>query len=81
MRKFVFSYNRRLLRGCYAILLCLILFIPASVRAATDGYILTDPIANTYTGRAGARQLIESLKYPDLPEDSVSIDAVIRGTV
>lgn len=49
--------------------------------AKTDGYIYSDPVANTYAGRAEASQLISNLRFTDMPADISSQDAIVRSGV
>lgn len=61
-------------------LVCSLLFSTA-VYAKTDGYIYSDPVSNTYTGRAEGARLISNLRFTDLPGDAASQDAVVRSGV
>ena len=53
--------------------------IPLSASAKTDDFIFTDPIANTYIGRAEASDLIANLDFSDLPASFWAKDAVVRN--
>lgn len=44
-----------------------------------DGFIVTDPVDNTYTGRPQASRLINQIQFTDLPSDARTQDAIIRG--
>ena len=62
------------------IILSLILtLVPSLICAETDDFIFTDPIANTYTGRIEAAEMIENLAFRDLPSAFWAMDAIVRG--
>jgi len=78
--------NRKILTRVLAFMLAVAVAIPTVAFAAFpsgtlrgDGFILTDPVANTYTGRPLADRLINQLQFTDLPENPNDQDAIIRG--
>ena len=81
------TYNRkRLLTKAIALALVAIFAIPTVVFAnfqhgtlRGDGFALTDPVDNTYTGRALTNRLIAQLQFTDLPANPLDQDAIIRG--
>ncbi|MCL2399753.1 MAG: S-layer homology domain-containing protein [Defluviitaleaceae bacterium] len=45
----------------------------------TDGYIMSDPVVDTFTGRQEGAQLIGNLQFTDMPADPTAQDAIIRS--
>ena len=68
------------MRKSRLIILSLILaLVPTLSYAETDDFIFTDPIANTFTGRIEAAEMIENLTFRDLPNTFWAMDAIVRG--
>lgn len=63
-----------------AAVLGLILLIPAQlVYARTDDFIFSDPVMNTFSGHREGAQLINNLRFTDMPGDHGARDAIIRS--
>ena len=80
-------YNRKILKRVVALALAALVVLPTIAFAAFpqstlrgDGFALTDPVANTYTGRTQASRLVSQLQFTDLPSDNAAQDAIIRGS-
>ncbi len=52
--------------------------LASSVAGATDEFIFTDPVANTYNGRVESRDLIFNLNFTDVPDDHPNKEAIVR---
>ncbi|MDR1559158.1 MAG: S-layer homology domain-containing protein [Clostridiales bacterium] len=61
------------------IFILLLTLIPVYAFADTDDFIFTDPVANTYVGRAEASDLIANLDFADLTDNFWAKDAVVRS--
>ena len=71
-------FMRKSIARALCFVLVTILLLPTAV-VGRDGFILTDPVENTYTGRSQMERLIQQLQFTDLPENESARDAIIRG--
>jgi len=73
---------RRIAAFVVAVLLALpVHFIYANPQRRTDDFIFSDPVDNTFTGHREGAQLINNLRFTDLPRDPLAQDAIIRSGV
>ncbi|MCL2217935.1 MAG: S-layer homology domain-containing protein [Defluviitaleaceae bacterium] len=75
MKKNIFT---RMFTRAICLALVAIMLLP-SVVFGVDELVHIDPVANTYTGRAQAPQLINQLLFMDLPDGETVREAIIRG--
>ena len=74
------------LKRIIAVSLGLLLLIPGQLTLAnptqrTDDFIFSDPVANTFTGHREGAQLVNNLRFVDLPADATAQDAIVRSSV
>ena len=75
--------RRNLFTKIIAATLALLLIIPQGVYATdrSDDFIFSDPVLNTFTGHLEGAQLIQNLRFLDMPSDPMAQDAIVRSGI